>query len=66
MKTKSSPDVGPVNSGEDKLTSEAETGGLDPKYFVQSTPGGTAYRHQIPQTLPANVRRGAGLVRREV
>ena len=64
MKTKSSPDVGPVNSGEDKLVSEAE--GLDPKYFVQSTPGGTAYRHQIPQTLPANVRRGAGLVRREV
>ena len=66
MKTKSSPDVGPVNSGEDKLASEVGAGGLDPKYFVQSTPGGTAYRHQIPQTLPANVRRGAGLVRREV
>ena len=62
MKTKSSPDMGP----EEKLPGEAGTGGLDPKYFLQSTPGGTAYRHQIPQTLPANVRRGAGLVRKEV
>ena len=66
MKTKSSPDVGPANAQDDKLPGEAGAVGLDPKYFVQSTPGGTAYRHQIPQTLPANVRRGAGLVRREV
>ena len=57
--TKSSPDLAPGDSGE-------AGAGLDPKYFVQSTPGGTNYRHQIPQHLPANVRRGAGLVRREV
>merc|ERR1712126_466575 len=54
--TKSSPDLAPGDAGP----------GLDPKYFVQSTPGGTNYRHQIPQHLPANMRRGAGLVRREV
>jgi len=66
MKTKSSTDMGPGNGPEEKLPGETGTGGLDPKYFVQSTPGGTAYRHQIPQTLPANVRRGAGLVRKEV
>ena len=57
--------MGPASGQEDKLPGEAGPG-LDPKYFVQSTPGGTHYRHQIPQTLPANVRRGAGLVRREV
>ena len=46
---------------------EAEVlGGLDPKYFLQSTPGGTNYRHEIPSSLPANVTRGAGLVRREI
>ena len=43
-----------------------DSAGLDPKYFVQSTPGGTNYRHQIPSSLPANVKRGAGLVRKEV
>ena len=37
---------------------------LDPKYFISSTPGGTNYRQPIPADLPANVRRGAGLVRR--
>jgi spindle assembly abnormal protein 6 len=37
---------------------------LDPKYFISSTPGGTNYRQQIPSDLPANVRRGVGLVRR--
>ena len=42
------------------------TGSLDPKYFTSSTPGGTAYRQQIPADLPANVKRGAGLVRRIV
>lgn len=42
------------------------TGTLDPKYFTSSTPGGTAYRQQIPTDLPANVKRGAGLVRRIV
>lgn len=41
-------------------------GGLDPAYFLQSTPGGTNYRHEIPSHLPANVARGAGLVRREI
>ena len=40
--------------------------GLDPKYFVHSTPGGTQYRQEIPSQLPTNVRRGAGLVRKEV
>jgi len=59
--TKSSPEV---VSDLVKVTPEA--GGLDPKYFVQSTPGGTNYRHQIPQNLPQNVKRGAGLVRRDV
>ena len=44
-------------------TAEAVTE-LDPKYFISSTPGGTNYRQQIPSDLPANVRRGAGLVRR--
>lgn len=61
--TRSSPDV-VSDSGKVQVTPEA--GGLDPKYFVQSTPGGTNYRHEIPQNLPANVRRGAGLVRRDV
>ena len=42
------------------------TGTLDSKYFTSSTPGGTAYRQQIPTDLPANVKRGAGLVRRIV
>merc|ERR1712179_125712 len=42
------------------------TGSLDPKYFTSNTPGGTAYRQQIPADLPANVKRGAGLVRRIV
>ena len=41
-------------------------GGLDPAYFLQSTPGGTNYRHEIPSHLPPNVARGAGLVRREI
>jgi hypothetical protein len=42
--------------------------GLDPKYFEHCTPGGTLTRLQIPDvnSLPSNVRRGAGggLVRR--
>jgi len=42
------------------------TGSLDPKYFTSNTPGGTAYRQKIPADLPANVKRGAGLVRRIV
>ena len=42
------------------------TGSLDPKYFTSNTPGGTAYRQQIPADLPTNVKRGAGLVRRIV
>jgi len=48
--------------GEEK----SDSGGLDPKYFLQSTPGGTNYRLEIPANLPANVGRGAGLVRREI
>ena len=47
----------------DPSTAEAVTE-LDPKYFISSTPGGTNYRQQIPSDLPANVRSGAGLVRR--
>ena len=61
--TRSSPDV---VSDSAKVQVTPEAGGLDPKYFVQSTPGGTNYRQEIPQNLPANVRRGAGLVRRDV
>jgi len=45
-------------------TAEEVTGSIDPKYFTSSTPGGTNYRQQIPADLPANVKRGAGLVRR--
>ena len=62
-----------VQSGRNNATKEkveekqeAVVGGLDPAYFLQSTPGGTAYRHEIPAQLPANVSRGAGLVRREM
>ena len=47
-------------------TESAVTGGLDPKYFLQSTPGGTNYRHEIPSHLPHNVARGGGLVRKEI
>ena len=50
----------------DNKTEPAVLGGLDPAYFLQSTPGGTNYRHEIPSHLPANVARGAGLVRREL
>ena len=49
-----------------ELGTEPPTGGLDPKYFLQSTPGGTKYRHEIPSQLPPNVARGGGLVRREI
>ena len=65
--------LGRVQTGKTKETrltqekeAETEVEGLDPKYFLQSTPGGTNYRHQIPANLPANVTRGAGLVRREI
>ena len=56
------------NPRESRGTEEKQEtgGGLDPAYFLQSTPGGTNYRHEIPAQLPANVTRGAGLVRREI
>ena len=45
IKTKSSPDV--VTAGVAEAgAGEGGVGGLDPKYFVAATPGGTHYRFE--------------------
>ena len=53
IKTKSSPDV--VTAGVAEAgAGEGGVGGLDPKYFVAATPGGTHYRYRFECHIESN------------